>query len=209
MLGATPRLALTKLNAWRATTRTPDLGDYWVTAKTRNAAKTFSQFGIDNLSDYEPKQHVLLNLGYSRQLRKTIDVTFNATKQINFKSARLIAVPFGKAYNQQVHRVQRRGLQHARVTNNQITGDLTTGQTSVMTTSVPYSTGWQLTVDGRPTQTLVVNDGLLALGRQRTHRIVNVPTPGLKPGWMLTVGLIGLAGEVDCGIGVRGNGKAD
>lgn len=200
VLGATPRSALTKLNAWRDATRTPNLGDYWVTAKTRNAAKTFSQFGIDNLSDYEPKQHVLLNLGYSRQLRKTIDVTFNATKQINFKSARLIAVPFGQSYDQQVHRVQRRGLQHARVTNNQITGDLTTAQTSVMTTSVPYSTGWRLTVDGRPTQTLVVNDGFVgARLPSGTHRIkLTYQTPGLKLGWMLTVvGLIGLAGEVD------------
>lgn len=199
VLGATPRSALTKLNAWRTATRNPDLGDYWVTAKTRNAAKTFSQFGVDNLSDYEPKQHVLLNLGYSKQLRKTVDVTFNATQQINFKSARLIAVPFGKAYNQQVHRVQRRGLQHERVTNNRVTGDLTTARTSVLTTSIPYSTGWRLTVDGRSTPTQVVNDGFVGARLTRgTHHIqLTYQTPGLKLGWGLTVvGTLILVGEI-------------
>lgn len=199
VLGATPRSALTKLNAWRTATKKPDLGDYWLTAKTRDAAKTFSQFGVDNLSDYEPKQRMLLNLGYSRQLRRTIDITFNATKQINFKSVRLIAVPFGERYNQQVRRVQQRGLQQARVTNNQVTGRLTTAQTSVMTTSVPYSTGWRLTVDGRPTQTFVVNDGFVgARLLSGTHRIkLTYHTPGLKVGWLLTVGgLLVLVGEV-------------
>lgn len=199
VLGATPRSDLTKLNAWRTATRNPDLGDYWVTAKTRDAAKTFSQFGIDNLSDYEPKQYVLLNLGYSKRLRKTIDVTFNATRQINFKSARLIAVPFGKTYKQQVHRVQRRGLRHERVTNNRVTGDLTTAQTSVLTTSIPYSTGWRLTVDGRTTPTLVVNDGFVgARLTSGTHRIqLSYQTPGLKLGWVLTaLGSVVLLGEV-------------
>ncbi|WP_367377196.1 YfhO family protein [Levilactobacillus cerevisiae] len=199
VLGATPRSTLTKLNAWRDATRMPDLGDYWVTAKTRDATKTFSQFGIDNLSDYEPKQHVLLNLGYTNQLRKTVDVSFSATKQINFKSAKLIAVPFGQRYDQQVHQAQSRGLQHAKVTNNQVTGDLTTTRTSVMTTSIPYSTGWRLTVDGQPAKTLVVNDGFVgARLTSGTHRIkLTYETPGLKLGWLLTaVGLIVLVGEV-------------
>lgn len=199
VLGNTPRSNLTKLNAWRTAISNPDLGDYWVTAKTRNATKTFSQFGLDNLSDYEPKHQVLLNLGYSQQLRKTIDVTFNATKQLNIKSAKLIAVPFGARYDQQVHAVQRRGLQHAQIRDNSVTGELTTPQASVMTTSIPYSSGWRLTVDGRPTATTVVNEGFvgarLAAG---THRIrLTYRTPGLIGGLILTiVGLVVWLGEM-------------
>lgn len=192
ILGLTPRSALTKLNDWRQAVSDPDLGDYWVTAKTRNQSKAFSQFGLDNLSDYEPKHRVLLNLGYSRQKRQTVDITFNTTRQLSFKSVKLIAMPFNQNYDRQVAAVQRRGLQAGRVQNNRITGKLTLARAGVLTTSIPYSTGWRLTVDGRPVKTQVVNDGFV--GAQVTagqHRItLTYRTPGLLVGSLAT--LVGL-----------------
>lgn len=196
VLGATPRSNLTKLNDWRDAVNSPDLGDYWVTAKTRDATKSFTQLGIDNLSDYEPKHRVLLNLGYSQKKRQTIDLTFNTTKAIAFKSVKLVAMPFNRAYDQQVHQVQRRGLQNAQVTDNRVTGHLTTSRPSVLTTSIPYSTGWRLTVDGRATATQVVNDGFVgARIGAGTHRIVlSYQTPGLLAGsGMTVVGVVFLA----------------
>lgn len=191
-LGATPRSDLTKLNAWRTAISSPDLGDYWVTVKTRNQATGFSQFGVDNLSDYEPKRRVLLNLGYSRQKRQTIDITFNQTQGINFKAVKLLAMPFNASYDRQVQSVKRRGLRHARVTNNQVTGRLKTTQASVLTTSIPYSRGWHLMVDGQSTPTQVVNDGFVgAQVGAGNHRIVlTYRTPGW---WMgLVCSLLGI-----------------
>ncbi|MFC6275232.1 YfhO family protein [Levilactobacillus tangyuanensis] len=189
VLGATPRSDLTKLNAWRDAVNHPDLGDYWINVKTRNQTKLFSQFGTDNLSDYEPKHRVLMNLGYSNQRRQTVDISFNATKQINFKSAKLIAVPFGKTYDQQVHEVQSRGLKRAKVQDNSVSGRLTTDRASILTTSIPYSSGWRLTIDGRHVATEVVNDGFVgAKIGSGTHRIrLTYATPGLKVGILLTV----------------------
>ncbi|WP_061776181.1 YfhO family protein [Levilactobacillus senmaizukei] len=198
-LGATPRSDLTKLNAWRDAINHPDLGDYWINVKTRNQTKLFSQFGTDNLSDYEPKHRVLMNLGYSNQRRQTIDISFNATKQINFKSAKLIAVPFGKSYDRQVHQVQRRGLQRAHVRNNEVSGQLRTDRSSILTTSIPYSAGWKLMIDGRRVKTEVVNDGFIgARISSGTHRIRLIyTTPGLKGGILLTlVGSLIVIGEM-------------
>lgn len=195
VLGATPRSRLTKLNDWRDAMNHQDLGDYWVKVKTRNSMKTFTQLGIDNMSDYEPKHHVLLNLGYSTQKRQTVDITFNSTRQITFKSAKLIAMSFNRGYDQQVHRVQQRGLQDAQVNDNRVTGNLTTTRASVLTTSIPYSDGWRLTVDGKPTATQVVNDGFVGANlTSGTHRIVlTYQTPGLKLGALLSgLGLVGL-----------------
>lgn len=184
VLGATPLSALTKLNTWRDAVGSPDLGDYWVTAKTRNQSKTFSQFGIDNMSDYEPKHRVLLNLGYSQQKRRTIDITFSTTHQLSFKSAKIIAMPFNAKYDRQVHAAQRRGLKHSHVTANRVTGDLTLTRPGVLTTSIPYSTGWRLTVDGRSVATERVNDGFVgAQLKAGTHRIrLTYHTPGLTLG---------------------------
>ncbi|MCF7522787.1 YfhO family protein [Levilactobacillus brevis] len=90
-------------------------------------------------------------------------------------------------------------MRHAQIRDNSVTGELTTPQASVMTTSIPYSSGWRLTVDGRPTATTVVNEGFvgarLAAG---THRIrLTYRTPGLIGGLILTiVGLVVWLGEM-------------
>lgn len=193
VLGATPRSDLTKLNDWRAAVNSPDLGDYWVKAQTRNQTKSFTQLGIDNLSDYEPKHQVLLNLGYSQKKRETVDITFSTTRQITFKSVKLVAMPFNQRYDRQVHAAQKRGLQNAQVRDNRVSGQLTTNQASVLTTSIPYSTGWRLTVDGRTTPTTVVNDGFVGaqIGAGKHQIVLTYQTPGLKLGTAMTgVGLL-------------------
>ncbi|KLD57233.1 hypothetical protein WP50_35330, partial [Lactiplantibacillus plantarum] len=50
---------------------------------------------------------------------------------------------------------------HQQVTNNQITGTTLTKTATVLTTSIPYSTGWQLRVDGQTVRTQVVNKGFV------------------------------------------------
>jgi len=196
ILSGKPRPTTTKINNWRDSLLNPDLGSFWLTAQTRDQSKNFTQMGIDNLSDYEPKHRMLLNLGYTKDMRKTIKLTFHATHQINFKSVRLIAMPFKPSYDRQIHQDQRRGLQAEKVTDNRVSGTLTTKKTSVMTTSIPYSAGWKLTVDGRPTKTLTVNAGFvgarLAAGKHRV--VLTYETPGLRTGIGLTVaGLVLLA----------------
>lgn len=196
ILGNTPRSDLTKLNDWRTAVRNPDMGDYWLRVKTRNNTTSFSQFGIDNLSDYEPKHQMLLNLGYSKQRRQTIDLTFNATRQIDFKSVKLIAMPYGAAYNRRVHALQQRGLKNATVSANRVTGNLHTTRTSIMTTSIPYSKGWRLKVDSQSVKTRRVNDGFV--GAKLTagvhHIQLTYRTPGFILGsWLSGIGFVILA----------------
>ncbi|AKP64186.1 glycosyltransferase [Levilactobacillus koreensis JCM 16448] len=195
ILGGQPRPTTTKINNWRNALLNPDLGSFWLTARTRNQSKSFAQMGVDKLSDYEPRRHALMNLGYSKAVRKTVKVTFHSTHQINFKSVRLVAMPFRSSYNQQIRRIQRRGLRAERVTNNRVSGTLKMKEAGIMTTSMPYSSGWRLTVDNRPVKTLEVNAGFV--GAQLTagkHQIVLAyETPGLWLGIDLTItGLVGL-----------------
>jgi len=67
-----------------------------------------------------------------------------------------------------------------------------------LTTSIPYSTGWRLKVDGRSVKTQVVNDGFvgaqLATGNHKIQ--LTYQTPGLLVGsWLTGLGVLGLLGS--------------
>ncbi len=163
-------------------------GAYTMTVGSKQNVTSFSQLGQGNLSDFQPKHRVLLNLGYTAQPRKTIHLTFKGVKQLSFKSAKLIAVPFGQSYHRHMTQLKQNGLRHLRVTDNRVTGVATASQPTVLTTSIPYSKGWQLTVDGQPTPVKKVNVGFigarLAAGQHRIR--LTYRTPGLRLGSWLT-----------------------
>ncbi|NLR09542.1 MULTISPECIES: YfhO family protein [Lactobacillaceae] len=189
ILSGQPRPTLTKVDNWRAALLNPDMGSYWITASTKGSTKNFTQLGIDNLSDYEPRTKALINLGYSSHARKTVKITFHTAKNIKLKSAKLIAMPFNRHYDQRIKTLQNHGLKHQRVTANHVTGSLQTKQASILTTSIPYTPGWKLTVDGQATQTIKVNEGFVgARLKAGNHRIkLSYHTPGLRPGLGLTI----------------------
>ncbi|AMO30019.1 YfhO family protein [Lactiplantibacillus plantarum] len=164
---------------------------YSLTAQTTDNLTSFSQLGTTNMSDYEPRTSAVINLGYSKYARKLITLNFTSIRSLHFKSAKLIAVPLGKTYRQRTRQLQTSGLKHQQVTNNQITGTTLTKTATVLTTSIPYSTGWQLRVDGQTVRTQVVNKGFvgakLTAGRHQIR--LTYHTPGLKIGiWSSIIG---------------------
>ncbi|TBX41402.1 hypothetical protein EUZ87_09715 [Lactiplantibacillus paraplantarum] len=173
---------------------------YSLTAQTMDNLTSFSQLGTTNMSDYEPRTSAVINLGYSKHARKLITLNFTSIRSLHFKSAKLIAVPLGKTYRQRTRQLQKSGLKQQRVTNNQITGTTMTKTATVLTTSIPYSSGWQLQVDGHTVKTQVVNKGFvgakLTAGRHRIR--LTYRTPGLKIGLWLSVISAGISLVVAC-----------
>lgn len=176
---------------------------YSLTAQTMDNLATFSQLGTTNMSDYERRTSAVINLGYSKHAREKIVLNFTQVRNLRFKSAKLVAVPFGRSYTKQTTKLQEQGLKNSQVTANKITGTTNTNQASVLTTSIPYSTGWQLQVDGKTVKTQIVNDAFvgarLTAGR---HTIkLTYTTPGVKLGtwlaaisWLIVLGLAGWFG---------------
>lgn len=172
-------------------------GAYTMTVGSKQNVTSFSQLGQSNLSDYQSKHRVLLNLGYTTKPRRTIRLTFKGVKQLSFKSAKLIAVPFGQSYTRRMAQLKRQGLQQLRVTDNRVSGIAASPRASVLTTSIPYSRGWQLTVDGQATPLKKVNVGFVGarLAPGRHHIKLTYRTPGLRlGGWLTGLGLVILAG---------------
>lgn len=180
---------IARMNQLRSAIWNQSDGAYSVTATTADNVTSFNQLGQSNLSDYQEKHHVLLNLGYSDKNRQNIKLTFKGVKSLSFKSAKIVAVPFGRQYGQRMTKLQKQGLQHLTVKDNRVTGTSRSNQASVLTTSIPYNTGWHLTVDGKEQPITKVNVGFvgarLAAGN---HRItLTYRTPGQRLGMVMTL----------------------
>ncbi|NLR08757.1 MULTISPECIES: YfhO family protein [unclassified Levilactobacillus] len=179
---------IARLNQLRSAIWNQSDGAYGVTATTANNVTSFNQLGQSNLSDYQKKQHVLLNLGYSDKARQNIKLTFKGVKSLSFKSAKVIAVPFGSQYAQRMTHLQRQGLQGLHVKDNRVTGTSRATQASVLTTSIPYNTGWKLKVDGKEQPITKVNVGFVGARLSAgNHKIeLTYRTPGQRLGMALT-----------------------
>lgn len=172
-----------RLNTLRSAIWRQSDGAYTVKATSFKNVTGYSQLGQTNLSDYQPKRKVLLNLGYSKAPRRKVTVSFQGVQGLTFKSAKLIAVPFGSAYARQMTQLKRQNLQQLRVNNGVVTGTSRSPQATILTTSMPYSAGWHLTVDGKTTPVKRVNVGFVGAQLPAgTHRI-RQPITRRASGW--------------------------
>ncbi|MFC6254979.1 YfhO family protein [Secundilactobacillus hailunensis] len=193
IMGDVPFSHGTKLNYWRNFMNNQYFDSFKLQVKADHKNVAIQQLGINNMSDYEPIHHALINLGYSTKARKTINVSFYRANKMSFKHVRVIAVPFNQNYRQKATQIQKQGLKRMKVTNNRVSGTTDDTQASVLTTSIPYTKGWHLTVDGRNTSTQKVNVGFVGAkipaGRHQVR--LTYQTPGLSAGKLLSlVGLI-------------------
>ena len=139
----------------------PNFAAYSLNAKTFNNNNGFSQYPYTSLSNYQPVKSVTLNLGYSTKARRKIKLDFKAVQGLKFKSAKLVAMPFNQQYSSRMQSLKQSGLQNLKVDQNTVTGTSHSQKSGILTSSIPYSTGWQLTIDGQKASTFVVNKGFV------------------------------------------------
>lgn len=188
-----PNTTLAKIQQFRQALHTDwQLSGYYLSASTAYRSNNFSQQSPTNLSNYSIRKRVILNLGYSSHLRRIVTVRFSQVPELKIHHVKLMAVGFKGRYQRQIKAIQKHGLKQQKVTNNTITGRTQAQTASVLTTSIPYSTGWHLTVDDKPTKTQVVNTGFVgAKIPAGQHKVkLQYHTPGLRLGAIIS--LIGL-----------------
>lgn len=189
-----PNTALAKIQQFRQALHADwKLSGYYLSASTAYRSNNFSQQSPTNLSNYSVKKRVVLNLGYSRHLRRVVTVRFSQVPELKIQHAKLMAVGFKGRYQRQINTIQKHRLKQQSVTNNTVSGRTQMPTASVLTTSIPYSTGWSLTVDGRRTKTQIVNKGFVgAKIPAGQHKIkLQYHTPGLRLGAVISfIGLL-------------------
>ena len=162
--------------------------------------KISSSKGTEEIS--QPKQSVLsffklvkngtMNIGYfSGNLPQKL--TFQPSKLGTYRlHYQVVAEKLGSKYQREVKQIQAHGLKHLRFTTNRVSGTITTNKTGILTSSIPYSSGWTATVDGKRAQVVRTNTSFVGLKLAAGHHrvVFTYHVPGLKAG--MIVSLIGL-----------------
>ena len=159
-----------------------------------------SRFGTASV--IQAKQNVLslfkhvtngtLNIGYyDGNLPQKL--TFKPSKLGNYElKYRVVAEKLDSNYTQEVRNIQRHALTNLQFSRNRVSGRITTPRAGVLTSSIPYSSGWHVTVNGHAAKTVRTNQAFLGVYLPRgPHRVVfTYQTPGLHTGAL--VSLVGL-----------------
>lgn len=170
----------------------PDIS-FKINIGSKFGTATIEQARQSTLSLFKFVQNTNLNIGYYSGKLPT-SLRFQPTKLGSYQlSYRVVAEKLDDDYYQQVKQLQQHRLRNMRFSPNKVTGTITTNRAGVLTSSIPYSRGWQVTVNGKPTTTLRTNQAFLGVylpaGKHQVTFTYHLP--GLKTGAIIS--LIGLS----------------
>lgn len=152
-----------------------------------NINETIQQLAASSTSFYLPLTKATLNMGYHANMPEKVGLAMSRMGTYHFK-LKVYAIPYGSSYNKRVAKIKRDGLQDVRFYNNDVTGTFNHSKTGVLTSSIPYSIGWQAYIDGKKAQIIRTNSAFVGLkvpaGRHKVSFVYQ--TPGLKLGILIS-----------------------
>ena len=161
---------------------------------------TIEQARQSTLSLFKHVTNSTLNIGYYDGKLPT-SLTFQPSKLGTYKlKYRVVAEKLDNNYYREVKTLQRHRLEDVKFKRNQVQGTIKTTRPGVLTSSIPYSTGWSVKVNGKKATTLRTNQAFLGVYLPAgTHHVTfSYELPGIRLGALLS--LIGLGWTILAGI---------
>lgn len=161
---------------------------------------TIEQARQSTLSLFKYVTNSTLNIGYYDGKLPT-SLTFQPSKLGTYElKYRVVAEKLDNNYYREVKTLQRHRLENVKFKRNQVQGTIKTTHPGVLTSSIPYSTGWSVKVNGKKATTLRTNQAFLGVYLPAgTHHVTfSYELPGIKLGTLLS--LIGLGWTIFAGI---------
>ncbi len=170
----------------------PDIS-FKLNVNSKFGTSTIEQARQSTLSLFKYVTNSTLNIGYyDGKLPSAL--TFQPSKLGTYQlKYRVVAEKLDNNYYHEVKTLQQHQLRDVKFKRNQVSGQITTSRAGVLTSSIPYSSGWTVKVNGKPASTLRTNQAFLGVYLPAgTHHITfSYQLPGLKTGAIIS--LIGLA----------------
>jgi uncharacterized membrane protein YfhO len=160
--------------------------------------KTVLQSDQYTFSSYFKRENILLHLNEVEEANEELVVEFEDPGHYSFENVSVVSRPLDEeriARDAQTKNEQ--ALNIETFNNQQIKGTVDTAEDGMLVTNIPYSAGWQATVDGQAIPTEKVNVGFIGIPLAAGEHTIefNYHTPFLKLGVVLTsVGLLLLGG---------------
>ena len=168
----------------------PDIS-YSLTVTGSKAAETISQPSVEATSFFRLVKGGTMNLGVYSSLPSSLILKPSklGVYQLDY---RIVAVPINKTYKRQVKQIRQNGLKHLKLGQDQLTGTITAKKAGILTSSIPYSSGWSAVVDGKAAKVILTNNAFLGLKLAKgKHKVAfYYHTPGLLAGFLAS--LLGL-----------------
>ncbi|WP_323062155.1 YfhO family protein [Limosilactobacillus reuteri] len=161
---------------------------------------TIEQARQSTLSLFKHVTNSTLNIGYYDGKLPT-SLTFQPSKLGTYElKYQVVAEKLDNNYYREVKTLQRHRLENVKFKRNQVQGTIKTTRPGVLTSSIPYSTGWSVKVNGKKATTLRTNQAFLGVYLPAgTHHVTfSYELPGIKLGVLLS--LIGLGWTIFAGI---------
>lgn len=144
-------------------------------------------FSSENFLWHSDQESVLINLGYSGIGLSQAELVFEQPGGLKLDDMEIWCQPMAE-YEAWRNDLREESLSDVWVDTDHISGSITTTGRRVLAFAIPYSPGWDVSVDGQPAQTLRVNDFLLGVELEAgKHEVVLCyHSPGFRPGTCLS-----------------------
>lgn len=164
------------------------MSGYNLDVNYQNKTNSVYQTGANNLSFYQHRNALTINLGPAKQYThdQFIPLTFSQEGTYHYK-ATIKAVPIDARFDQVAKQIQRTAP-IVKYQKNQFTAQINVQQDQWLVSTIPWSQGWTSSTN----QLKSVNNGMLGIHLHKGNNKIKVSyqTPGLK--LSLAVGTIGL-----------------
>jgi uncharacterized membrane protein YfhO len=139
-------------------------------------------------NSYFGKINFLVNTGYSKTKKHWIRMTFPEKGIYNCDQIEVYSLSMIHVKNQ-LDELRKGSLQNIKESNNRIEGDVDLTRKGILVLSVPYSKGWNATVDGEKAKLLKANIlySALELPEGEHHITLTYRTPYLLEGFIISM----------------------
>jgi len=176
----------------------PDDSSYRVNVYYNDQDKTALQSDRYTFSSYFKRENILFHLNEVTAPEGTLTLEFEDTGHYSFDNISVVSRPHNE--NQVAAAAgakNNQALDINQFSNEYIEGTIDTTEGGTLVTSIPYSPGWEVRVDGETVDTEKVNVGFVGIPISAGEHTIefSYQTPFLTTGALLTgVGLVGLIG---------------
>jgi uncharacterized membrane protein YfhO len=165
------------------------IGGYTITAGYADREISTTQTGQTNLSFYNPRKNVTLNLGQATNVSQEqfLPLTFSRPGTYEFDVS-IEGIPTDKRFIK-VAEMAQKTAPHVQITNNTVKTIVSVKTPRVLATTIPYSSGWS----AKGYQLQKINDGFIGipLHSGKNNIRLTYATPGLTIGrWLSFTGIL-------------------
>ncbi|MEK6189394.1 MAG: YfhO family protein, partial [Carnobacterium alterfunditum] len=157
--------------------------------------KTIRQPDVLSFSSYIKRSEMLFNIGYQDENSKeeTISLQFSEVGKYVVEDITVFVVPLDEDYSNRVAEKRDKQLNIETFTNEKVSGSIAMAEASILSTTIPYTKGWEAEVNGEEVETIRVNEGFIGLPLESGTSTV---TFTYQPPFLIMGAWLSLAGSI-------------